>query len=262
MAESKSDGIMLRGKLALITGASSGIGMATAKIFSEEGARICITGRNEKVLQKLAEDLDCAFVVGDITEEGVCERIVNTAVEKLGGLTTLINCAGVLRGGAFGKIDLENFMYNLKANTIAPFEMMEHATSHLKKSGRVKGPCIVNVSSVNGKQSFAGCASYCTSKAAIDQLSRCAAVDLAPDGIRVNCVNPGVVLTDLHKRSGKSEGDYQKFIERSKVTHPIGRVGLPKEVGNLIAFLASDKAGFITGECMAIDGGRQCLGSR
>merc|ERR1719499_592130 len=104
---------------------------------------------------------------------------------------------------------------------------MTHAVPHMKEAGRATNPSIINVSSVNGKQSFGGCASYCASKAAVDQLSRCAAVDLAPNGIRVNCVNPGVVLTELQKRGGVSDQKYSEFLTRSKQTHPIGRVGLP-----------------------------------
>jgi len=105
------------------------------------------------------------------------------------------------------------------------------------------------------------------SKAAVDQLTRCASVDLAKDSIRVNSVNPGVIETNLHKASGMSEEQYKQFLQRSvDITHPIaasyGRVGQPEEVGELVAFLVSDKAKFITGECIAIDGGRQNLGAR
>eukprot|EP00043_Microstomoeca_roanoka_P011883 m.112380 g.112380 ORF g.112380 m.112380 type:complete len:146 (-) comp15325_c2_seq1:283-720(-) len=145
--------------------------------------------------------------------------------------------------------------------------MMQHAVPHLKAAGLQTNPAIVNVTSVNGKQSFAGCANYCASKAAADMLTRCAAVDLAPFNIRVNSVNPGVVVTELQKRGGLSVTAYEDFLKRSiQVTHPIAAarnmVGQPEEVGDLIAFLLSDKAGFITGECIAIDGGRQCLGAR
>lgn len=255
---------MLAGKLALVTGATSGIGLATARIFIQEGARVCLTGRNQETLENLSAELDMPHIVGDLTEEGACERIVNEAASQLGGLTTLVNCAGVLKGGAFGSanVDLDNFLFNFRANTQAVFECMHHAVPHLRSVDKGLNPSIINVSSVNGKQSFGGCASYCASKAAVDQLSRCAAIDLAPDGIRVNCVNPGVVLTELQKRGGLSEEQYAGFLERSKITHPLGRVGNPEEVGNLIAFLASDKASFMTGECIAIDGGRQCLGAR
>ena len=119
----------------------------------------------------------------------------------------MINCAGVLQGGAFGTngASLENFDYNFKANTRAPFEMMTLATPHLVASGKDTGPSIVAVSSVNGLQSFAGLGTYCGSKAAIDHIARCAAVDLAPHGIRVNNVNPGVTITPLQKRGGMGD---------------------------------------------------------
>ncbi len=97
---------------------------------------------------------------------------------------------------------------------------------------------------------------YCVSKAGVDQLTRCAALELAPKGIRVNAVNPGVVRTEIHRRGGMKEADYAAFLERSKQTHPLGRVGSPWEVAELILFLASDRAGWITGATYSIDGGR------
>ena len=147
--------------------------------------------------------------------------------------------------------------------------MMSHAIPHLRKFAE-KYPSqasIVNVSSVNGKQAFGGCINYCAAKAAVDQMTRCASVDLAGLGIRVNGVNPGVVSTPLQKRGGMSDENYAKFIERSVTfTHPLakslGRIAKPEEVGDLICFLSSDKASFITGECIAIDGSRQNLGAR
>lgn len=165
-----------------------------------------------------------------------------------------------------GDVDLSNYTFNMSINCQAPFEIMVHAIPHLKREKNLF-PSIVNVSSVNGKQSFAGCATYCMSKAAIDQLTRCASVDLANYGIRVNAVNPGVIETNLQKRGGLSDESYASFLKRSiEVTHPLssslGRVGQPEEVGELISFLVSDKAKFITGECIAIDGGRQNLGAR
>eukprot|EP01083_Nonionella_stella_P314370 1132260_1 len=256
---------LLSGKLALITGASSGIGLATAKIFVSEGAQICVTGRSVHALEKLSTELGCSYVAGDLSNETVPEKVVTDAASRLGGLTTLVNCAGILKGGAFGseKCNLDNFMDNFNINTKAVFQMMQHATPYLIKAGREAGPSIINVSSVNGKQSFQGCANYCASKAATDQLTRCAAVDLAKDGIRVNAVNPGVILTELQKRGGLDDEQYAAFLKRAvEHAHPLGRVGSPEEVGNLIAFLASDKSAFITGETIAIDGGRQCLGAR
>ena len=141
-----------------------------------------------------------------------------------------------------GCVDLENYQYNMMTNTQAPFEIMVHAIPHLKQQSHDASPSIVNVSSVNGKQAFAGCVAYCMSKAAVDQLTRCASVDLAKDGIRVNAVNPGVIETNLQKTGGLSEQQYAAFLTRSiEVTHPLsaslGRVGQPEEVAELIAFL-------------------------
>jgi len=129
---------------------------------------------------------------------------------------------------------------------------MQLAVPYLEKT---RG-CIVNVSSVTGLRAFPGILAYCVSKAGADQLTRCAALELAEKGIRVNAVNPGVVRTNLHRRSGMDETAYARFTEHSKTTHPLGRIGEPEEVAELIVFLASDKSGWITGTTISIDGGR------
>jgi NAD(P)-dependent dehydrogenase (short-subunit alcohol dehydrogenase family) len=121
---------------------------------------------------------------------------------------------------------------------------------------------IVNVSSVTGLRAFPGVLAYCVSKAGVDQLTRCAALELAPHGVRVNAVNPGVVITNLHRRSGFDDAKYAAFLERSKETHPLGRAGDPDEIAELIWFLASDRAGWITGETISIDGGRHLTCAR
>ena len=185
-----------------MTGASSGIGRATCQALAEQGAKVVGTARNEPSLLALKEEgVISDFIVADITKAGECERMVGKAVELLGGLTTVVNAAGVLVGGAIGdaSVDLSNYQQNMICNTQAPFEILVHAIPHLKAQTNDTSRSIVNVSSVNGKQSFAGCASYCMSKAAIDQLTRCASVDLAKFGIRVNAVNPGVIETNLQK---------------------------------------------------------------
>src|SRR5581483_10051374 len=121
---------------------------------------------------------------------------------------------------------------------------------------------VVNVSSVNGLRSFAGVLAYNVSKAAVVHLTRCAAIELAPLGVRVNAVNPGVTITNLHKRSGMNDEQYAAFLERSKTTHPLGRPGNADEVADLILFLASDRAGWMTGETIPIDGGRHLTCAR
>lgn len=253
----------------LVTGASSGIGRSTCIALNAEGAAVIGTGRNESSLMELVSNGQInGYVVVDLLEDGASERVVSEAVSKLGGeLTTLVNNAGVLRGGAAGDpaTDLSNYEANMRLNTQIPFELMHHSVPHLEKHPNVAS--IVNVSSVNGKQAFAGCLSYCMSKAALDMMARCASVDLAPKGIRVNNVNPGVVTTNIHTASGMDEAKYDAFIKRSvEVTHPfaksLGRIGDPKEVAEVIAFLVGGKSKFLTGECIAIDGARQNQGSR
>ena len=121
---------------------------------------------------------------------------------------------------------------------------------------------IVNLSSVAGPRPYLNLLAYCVSKAGVDQLTRCAALELAPKSVRVNAVNPGVVRTNLHRSSGMSEDAYAAFVDRSKTTHPLGRVGEPEEIAELILFLASSKAGWITGVTYSIDGGRAQTCSR
>jgi NAD(P)-dependent dehydrogenase (short-subunit alcohol dehydrogenase family) len=140
----------------------------------------------------------------------------------------------------------------MNINLRSVFQLSQKCVPHLAAT---KGS-IVNVSSVTGTRAFPGVLAYCVSKAAIDQLTRCSALELAPKGIRVNAVNPGVVVTNIHKRGGMEDKAYEAFLEHSKETHPIGRVGTPEEVGELIYYLASEKAGWITGATYAIDGGR------
>lgn len=268
--------IMLSNLNVLVTGASSGIGKATCQVLTQRyHAKVIGTGRDVTSLQSLKnEGWVKDFIVADLIKPGECERVVQQAVQLLGGtLTTVVNAAGGLRGGAVGDAacNLDNYEYNMKVNCQAPFEILNASIPYLKQykesNTTIANPSVVTVSSVNGKQSFAGCATYCMAKAAVDQMTRCASVDLAPWGIRVNNVNPGVIQTNLHRSAGMNEASYEGFLKRSiEHTHPLsaslGRVGQSEEVAELIAFLISDKAIFVTGECIAIDGARQNLGAR
>lgn len=191
--------------LCLVTGASSGIGKATCQKLTEYGAKVIGCGRNQNVLEEMkSKDEIVDYILADLTQDGECFRVVKSTVEKLGHqgrLTTIVNSAGGLKGGAVGDADLANYQYNMKINTQVPFEIIHHAVPYLKQEEGSTNASIINVSSVNGKQSFANCASYCMSKAAIDQLTKCASVDLAKFGIRVNAVNPGVIKTNIHRVS-------------------------------------------------------------
>ena len=175
-----------------------------------------------------------------------------------GGLDLLVNAAGVIATGTVETTALADFEEMFALNTTAVFHLMQLAASPLKAR---KG-AVVNVSSVTGIRAFPGVLSYCASKAALDQLTRCAALELAESGVRVNAVCPGVVVTQLHRRGGMDAERYAGFLEHSAGTHPLGRVGEPDEVARLILFLGSTDAGWITGVTLPIDGGRHLTCAR
>ncbi|GIU81376.1 MAG: glucose 1-dehydrogenase [Acidobacteria bacterium] len=247
----------MEGRVALVTGASSGIGRAVAILFCERGAKVVAVGRNEKDLNSLRSEVIKADgqlkpYIADIRDTQQVERLINETIETFGRIDVLINSAGIISNGSIETTTLEEWDEVMNVNLRAVFFLMQKCVPHLEKT---KGN-IVNVSSVAGTRAFPNVLAYCVSKAGVDQLTRCAALELAPKGIRVNAVNPGVVVTNLHRRGGMNEEEYQEFLKRSKTTHPLGRVGDPKEVAELIYFLASDKASWITGATYEIDGGR------
>jgi NAD(P)-dependent dehydrogenase (short-subunit alcohol dehydrogenase family) len=247
----------------IVTGASSGIGRATAVRFSRAGASVLAVGRDPKALDEVAaavvkEGGNSATLVADVTETSAAETIVRTALDRFGGLTTLVNAAGIIGSGNIETTTDEQWDTMMDINSRAPFRLMRAAVPALIQS---KGS-IVNVSSVTGLRSFPGVLAYCVSKSAVDQLTRCAALELAARGVRVNAVNPGVVISNLHRRGGMNEESYSAFLEHSKATHPIGRPGEPNEIADLIFFLASPNAAWITGETVSIDGGRHLTCAR
>ncbi|MBK8466973.1 MAG: SDR family oxidoreductase [Chloracidobacterium sp.] len=245
----------MHGKVAVVTGASSGIGRATAMLFAGKGMNVVAVGRDESALNGLNDPLADGQIkvhLADVTEAEQADRIITVAIESFGQIDVLVNSAGIIRNGTVENTSLEDWDDLMDINVRSVFNLMQRCVPHLAKT---KGN-IVNVSSVAGTRAFPGVLGYCVSKAAVDQLTRCSALELAAKGIRVNAVNPGVVVTNIHKRGGMDDTSYQNFLEHSKTTHPIGRVGTPEEVAELIYFLASENAGWITGATYEIDGGR------
>jgi NAD(P)-dependent dehydrogenase (short-subunit alcohol dehydrogenase family) len=247
----------MKGKIVVVTGASSGIGRATAAVFAAAGATVVGVGRNERELTELAEEAKSGGGtvkphLADVTELTQLDRIVNETVDSFGQIDVLINSAGIIKNGSIETTTLDDWDRMMNINLRSVFLLSQKCVPHLTET---KGN-IVNVSSVAGTRSFPNVLAYCVSKAAVDQLTRCSALELGPKGIRVNAVNPGVVVTNIHKRGGMDENAYDAFLEHSKTTHPIGRVGDAGEVADLIYFLASDKAGWITGATYEIDGVR------
>ena len=247
---------------AIVTGASSGIGRASARRLAGAGYAVLAVGRDAAALEDVCREIGQAGgtargFTADVTAADAPRAIVARALTDFGRIDAVVNAAGIIASGGVAETTDAGWDAMMDINVRAPFRLIRAAVPALTAS---KG-AIVNVSSVTGTRAFPGVAAYCVSKAAVDQLTRVAALDLAPKGVRVNAVNPGVVVTNLHRRSGMDEPRYAVFLERSKATHPLGRAGDPDEIAALIAFLLSPDAGWITGETIAIDGGRHltCL---
>jgi NAD(P)-dependent dehydrogenase (short-subunit alcohol dehydrogenase family) len=247
---------------AVVTGASSGIGRATARRLGRGGFQVLAVGRDEAALGEICREIEqsdgrARWLSVDVTAAHAPRAIVSRALEEFGQLDAVVNAAGIISSGSVADTTDENWDAMLDVNVRAPFRLIREASPALVES---RG-AVVNVSSVAGPRAFPGVAAYCVSKAAVDQLTRCAALDLAPKGVRVNAVNPGVIRTNLHHRGGMEESKYLEFLERSKTTHPLGRIGTADEVADLIAFLLSPSADWITGATISIDGGRHltCL---
>jgi NAD(P)-dependent dehydrogenase (short-subunit alcohol dehydrogenase family) len=248
---------------AIVTGATSGIGRATAIRLGREGWGVTAVGRNTAALEEVAREIQAVggrptVFSADLTDPETTPQIVAHHVATFGSLHLLVNAAGILASGSVETTVLEEGDYMMGLNVRVPLMLMQATVPLLA----ITRGSVVNVSSVAGLRAFPNLLVYCISKAALDQLTRCAALDLAPKGIRVNAVNPGVVVSDLHRRSGMTEDSYSAFLEHSKQTHPLGRTGAPDEIADLIAYLASDRASWITGETISIDGGRHLTCAR
>src|SRR5437773_412072 len=239
------------GKVAIVTGATSGIGMATAFRYAEQGARVAAVGRKKEILSKVQRQNIRTYSV-DLTNEQETSTFARRALEDFGGVDILVNAAGIIANGTIENTSLADYDLMMNINVRSVMQLTQLVLpSIIERKGN-----IVNVSSVTGLRAFPNVFAYCVSKAAVDQFTRCAALELAPKGVRVNAVNPGVVRTNLHLNSGMNEDNYAAFVDRSKTTHPLGRIGQPEEIADLILFLASSKAGWITGTTYSIDGGR------
>jgi NAD(P)-dependent dehydrogenase (short-subunit alcohol dehydrogenase family) len=245
------------GKVAFVTGATSGIGQACAMAFANEGANVVCVGRKTEALQDIEARIrelgaQPLTIKADLSRDQEAQSAVEESVRVFGGIDVLVNAAGHISNGTIENTSLEAWDEMMNVNVRAVFQLMQRAVpSLIERRGN-----IVNVSSVTGLRAFPGVLAYCVSKAALDQLTRCAALELAAKGVRVNAVNPGVVVTQIHKRGGMSEEAYTAFLEHSKQTHPLGRTGRPEEIASLVLYLASDQASWITGATYSIDGGR------
>ncbi len=245
------------GKVAFVTGATSGIGHACAVAFAAAGANVVCIGRKVEALKNVENTIrelgsEALTIEADLSQDQEAERAVQHALGVFGGIDVLVNAAGHISNGTIENTSIGAWDDMMNVNVRAPFQLIQKALpSLIERRGN-----IVNVSSVTGLRAFPGVLAYCVSKAALDQLTRCASLELAAKGVRVNAVNPGVVVTEIHKRGGMNDDAYSAFLEHSKTTHPLGRTGRPEEIAALVLFLASDQASWITGATYSIDGGR------
>ncbi|CAB3410724.1 unnamed protein product [Caenorhabditis bovis] len=254
-------------KVAIVTGASSGIGRGAARILAKNGYRVSLTGRNEKALKELAENVKREFgltdseihiTAVDLNAPEAPELIVGSTIEKFGQIDTLINSAGILRNGAIIDTGIEVFDELVDVNVRGLIRITRASLPHIIKT---KGT-VVNVSSITGPCPFAGVAYYCMTKSMVDQFTKCLALEMAPNGVRVNAVNPGVIITNVHRASGLDEKAYAEFLEKCKSTHALGRPGDVEEVAEAILFLATERSSFTTGELLRVDGGRGIMHPR
>jgi len=243
--------------VAIITGGGEGIGRATAERFAREGARVVVADRNAAAGGETVEGIrergrQATFVAADISQQADVERMVAETISAYGGVDILVNNAAafVLKGVEATR---EEWHRVLDVNIIGTAMCSHHASRYMREHG---GGAIVNVSSISGFVAQPHFVTYSATKAAILQMTRNMALDLAPWGIRVNCVCPGTILTrasyDHMEQAGISE---ETFLATEGAKHMLGRVGQPHEVASAILFLASNEASFITGTHLMVDGG-------
>lgn len=250
-------------KVVVITGGAGGVGQALVRLFAAEGARLMISDINADGCQAMVEEArglgaEAHCLAGNLREKEYCEAVIARAVERFGGVDILLNNAGIIPRGTIEETSDDMWFTAMDVNLNAVFFLCRAAIPHMKARG---GGAIVNTSSVWGTHPGPGHVAYCTSKGAVASLTGNLGRDCAPLGIRVNAVCPHEINTPMIRSGFERRGlDPEKAIEELNKTVPLGRIAEPEDIADVIAFLASDQARYIAGECIEVTGAKPVSG--
>jgi NAD(P)-dependent dehydrogenase (short-subunit alcohol dehydrogenase family) len=250
--------MIFAGKVVLVTGSSTGIGEACARVFAESGASVMVSGRHAQRGRAVVEAIRTAggraeFTVADLRAAGACEQVIGDTLERLGGLDVLVNNAGILYTADALDTSDEQWLDTMAVNVNALFYLSRAAVKHMKAAG---GGAIVNIASEWGQNGEPNHVAYCASKGAVIQITRCMALDHARDNIRVNAVCPGEIHTRMvDDILAKRGGDLARNLRELAAGIPMRRLAVPSEVARCVHFLASDAASYVTGTTLNVDGG-------
>lgn len=250
--------MLLKDKIALVTGGSSGLGIAIAESFLREGAKVMISGRSEErcedAMKKLRVigDVNADFVLGDVSRADDASRMVDETVNRFGGIDILVNSAGIFLEKRAEDTSEDEWDMIIDTDLKGVFLCSKAAYPHFKRRG---GGAIINISSDAGIIGNRNCVAYCAAKGGVSNLTRAMALDYAKENIRVNAVCPAVIDTPMFDKEIRLQQDPEKYVKITAEEHPIGRIGRPEEVAFATLMLASDQASFITGVNLPVDGG-------
>lgn len=248
----------LAGKVAIITGAGSGIGRACALAFAREGAQLTLVGRTRAKLDHVAGEIGAAALAqaGDIRQQSDIERIVHATVERFGSLHILVNDAAVLHAGTVESQTDPQWDDTFATNVKGMWHFTRAVVPHLRRAG---GGSVINISSVIGLVGARNRAAYSASKGAVTVLTRSMALDLAADQIRVNCICPGIVATELVEKFITEAPDPEAVRRQRIALHPLGRFGKPEDIAPMAVYLAGDESSWVTGAAFSVDGGYSAI---
>src|SRR5215207_6873139 len=249
--------MQLSGKLAVITGAATGIGRSTALLFAQEGATVAIGDINEAGGRQTAADIEAAggrasFVGCDVTEAAAVEVLMRSAAETMGGIDVIINNAGAQRSGRVTEFAESEWDLLMRVNPRSCFLGVKYGVPYLKERG---GGSIVNVASLAGLKGGPGMSAYSASKGAIIAFTKALAMELAPDNIRVNCICPGWIDTPFNQPAIEFMGGREEQEKMVQQMVPLQRQGTPQEIAPSILYLTSEASSYMTGQALVVDGG-------